>query len=301
MSENCRYPSTEKNYNRSDTLRRSGVHLSASRPYFSTKALSFLMLISFLVAASIQLLTTDDLLEPLLEKRVHTSAAEEEFWGSNSRYRGRMKHVEPSGQNSSQPFFDFPLTAFVLAGGRSSRMGRDKALLKLGDGYLIDYPIRVLRQVTQDVRIIGDPRKYGFLDFPVIPDCVESRGPISGIYSALRASPSLFSLIMGCDMPKICSSFIRLLMTKASLGDAVMMKFDDGLIEPLCSLYSKACLTAIEENFRRQQYKISDVFGSVTVTYISEAEICRLGLSREIFTNVNTWEDWERLQTENPR
>src|SRR5262245_6166224 len=173
-------------------------------------------------------------------------------------------------------------------------MGQDKALLKLHDGYLIDWPIRVLRQVTQDVRIVGDPRKYGFLDLPVIPDCVESRGPISGIYSALRASSSFFNLIMGCDMPKISSSFIRLLLAKTSLGDAVMMKFDDGLVEPLCSLYSKSCLRAIEENFGRQQYKISEVFRNVTVAYVSEAEICGQGLSREIFTNVNTTEDWEK-------
>src|SRR5215831_10113138 len=134
------------------------------------------MLISLLVAASIQLLINDHLLDLLLKKGLHTSSAK--------AISVRMRNVEPNDQNSSQQFFDFPLTAFVLAGGRSSRMGQDKALLKLRDGYLIDYPIRVLRQVTQDIRIIGDPRKYGFLDFPVIPDCVESRGPISGIYSA---------------------------------------------------------------------------------------------------------------------
>jgi molybdopterin-guanine dinucleotide biosynthesis protein A len=196
---------------------------------------------------------------------------------------------------------DFPLTAFVLAGGRSSRMGQDKALLKLHDGYLIDHPIKVLRQVTPDVRIIGDPQKYGFLDLPVTPDCIESRGPLSGIYSALKASPSFFSIVVGCDMPKVSLSFLKLLLAKTSLGDAVMMKFDDGLVEPLCSVYSKGCLQAIEESFRRQQYKISQVFRSITVAYVLEAEISGLGLSREIFTNVNTTEDWEKLQAENPR
>lgn len=195
---------------------------------------------------------------------------------------------------------DFPLTAFVLAGGRSSRMGEDKALLRLRDGYLIDYPIRVLQQVTQDVRIVGDPQRYGFLDLPVIPDCVESRGPLSGIYSALKTSPSFLNLIVGCDMPKVSIGFLQLLLAKASHGDAVMMKFNDGLVEPLCSVYSKTCLQVIEENFTRRQYKISDIFRSIAVTYVSEAEIFGLGLSREIFTNVNTLEDWEKLQTENP-
>jgi molybdopterin-guanine dinucleotide biosynthesis protein A len=196
---------------------------------------------------------------------------------------------------------DFPLTAFVLAGGRSSRMGKDKALLKLHNSYLIDYPIKALQQLTADVRIVGDPEKYGFLKLPVIPDCIESEGPLSGIYSALKASSSLLNLIVGCDMPRISLSFLKLLLGKTLLGDAVMMKFDDGFCEPLCSLYSKACLQVIEENFRQHQYKISEVFSSLKVAYVSEEEITTLGLSREIFTNVNTPEDWERLRAENRR
>jgi molybdenum cofactor guanylyltransferase len=196
--------------------------------------------------------------------------------------------------------FDFPLAAFVLAGGRSTRMGRNKALLQFADGYLIDYPIHVLRQVTSDVRIIGDPETYSFLGLPVIPDCIEPRGPLSGIYSALKASPSLYNLIVGCDMPRISSRFLQLLLAKVSLGDAVMMKFDDGLVEPLCSLYSKDCLQAIQENFSRREYKISEVLRGLKVAYVSESEIFQLGLSREIFTNVNTPEDWEKLQAENP-
>lgn len=196
---------------------------------------------------------------------------------------------------------DFPLTAFVLAGGKSSRMGTDKALLKLHNGYLIDCPIKALQQLTADVRIVGDPHKYGFLKLPVIPDSIESKGPLSGIYSALKASSSFFNLIVGCDMPGISLSFLKLLLGKTRLGDAVMMKFDDGFCEPLCSLYSKACLPAIEENFMQHQYKISQVFSSLRVAYVSEGEIARLGLSREIFTNVNTPADWERVQAENRR
>jgi molybdopterin-guanine dinucleotide biosynthesis protein A len=219
-----------------------------------------------------------------------------------SRYRFDSVVTRGIMSDTGETFIvDFPLTAFVLAGGRSTRMRQDKALLKLHDDCLIDYPIRALQQLTPDVRIIGDPQKYGFLKLPAIPDCIESRGPLSGIYSALKVSPSFFNLIVGCDMPRVSLSFLKLLLGRTALGDAVMMKFDDGLVEPLCSVYSKACLQAIEENFRRQQYKISEVLKSVKVAYVSEGEIAGLGLSREIFTNVNTPEDWERLQIENPR
>ena len=95
---------------------------------------------------------------------------------------------------------NFPLTGFVLAGGKSSRMGKDKALIRLHDRYLIHYPIQVLQQLTTDVRIIGDPSRYGFLGLPVVSDCTKSSGPLSGIYTALKTSPSFFNLIVGCDM-----------------------------------------------------------------------------------------------------
>jgi molybdenum cofactor guanylyltransferase len=198
------------------------------------------------------------------------------------------------------PVLDSPLTAFVLAGGRSSRMGKDKALLPVRNRYLIQNPIQVLRRITADVRIIGDPKKYGFLKLPVTPDCIEPRGPLTGIYTALRASPSFFNLIVGCDMPRISLRFLRLLLAKVGWGDVVMMKFDDGLVEPLCALYSQACLTAIEENLRRHRYKISDLFSSVQVEYVLERDIGKLGLTRDIFTNINTPKDWETWEAKNP-
>jgi len=201
---------------------------------------------------------------------------------------------------SESPAFDFPLTGFVLAGGKSSRMGRDKALLFLRDRYLIQYPIQVLHHVTADVRIIGDPKKYDFLELPVIADCAESKGPLTGIYTALRVSGSSFNLIVGCDMPKISLRFLHLLLAKTGHAEVVIMKFDDGLVEPLCALYSQGCLPAIEENFRQHRYKISDLFSIVEVEYVLESEIRKLGLTRDIFTNINTMEDWETWEAENP-
>jgi molybdopterin-guanine dinucleotide biosynthesis protein A len=189
----------------------------------------------------------------------------------------------------------FPVTAFVLAGGRSSRMGQDKAFIKLDDAYLIEYPIRVLRQLTNDVRIIGDPNKYAFLGLPVTADCGESKGPLTGIYTALRTSSTLSNLVLACDMPLISLEYFQLLLKKAPPADVVAMRFDDGFLEPLCSIYSTTCLKAIEQNLQRQEYKISELLKRVRVSYVSEAEIGCLGLSREIFTNVNTPEEFGRV------
>src|SRR5207247_8273774 len=132
--------------------------------------------------------------------------------------------------------------------GRSSRMGQDKAFIKLDDAYLIEYPIRVLRQLTNDVRIIGDPNKYAFLGLPVTADCGESKGPLTGIYTALRTSSTLSNLVLACDMPLMRLEFLQLLLKKAPLADVVAMIFDDGILSPLCSIYLFTYLLTIDPN-----------------------------------------------------
>jgi molybdenum cofactor guanylyltransferase len=193
-----------------------------------------------------------------------------------------------------------PVTAFVLAGGKSSRMGEDKALLKFKGAYLVEHAISVLRQVTDRVRIIGNPQKYGFLGYAVIPDRTESRGPLTGIYTALTASETWLNIVLACDMPLVRAEFFRLLLKKASQADAVVMRFEDGFVEPLCSVYASTCLPAVKENLERQKLKISDLFSQLKVKYVSEAEIRRLGLDSQMFTNINTPDEFEGLLLRNP-
>lgn len=174
-------------------------------------------------------------------------------------------------------------------------MGEDKALLRLGGQYLISRPIQALRTLFEDVRIIGDPERHAGLGLPVISDCVESLGPLSGIYTALENCRTSRALVVACDMPLVRSEFFLLLLQKPREADAVVMQFDDGFLEPLCSLYSRRCLPAIEACLAAGRLKVSNFFEQVNVTYIGERELDREGLSRSIFANVNTREEFERL------
>ena len=88
-------------------------------------------------------------------------------------------------------------TAFILAGGKSSRMGTDKALLNYRGECLIRYPIRLFQQLSPDVRIIGDPSRYAVFGFPVIAYCVPSPGPLRGIYPGLISSTTQYNLFRG--------------------------------------------------------------------------------------------------------
>ena len=119
-----------------------------------------------------------------------------------------------------------PIAAFVLAGGRSSRMQQDKALLRFRDRYLIEYAIDVLQQITADVRIIGDPLKYQFLKWPVVPDRVVSHGPLCGIYTGLKISAYKYNLFLACDMPLMKPEFFQLLLGRIGEADAAAMRAD---------------------------------------------------------------------------
>ena len=189
-----------------------------------------------------------------------------------------------------------PITAFILAGGQSCRMGADKALLSYRNEPLIQYPIRVCQSFTNDVRIIGEPARYACFGLPVIPDSGESFGPLSGIHTALQHSPTRFSSITACDMPLMPLEFFRLMLRKLPGPDAVVMRFNDGAVEPLCGIYSTSCLVATEQNLANGRLKITDLLSQIAVQYVGEEELQEHGLSRKIFTNVNTPDDLKQLE-----
>jgi len=195
------------------------------------------------------------------------------------------------------PGFSGPISAFVLAGGKSSRMKQDKALLRFRDRYLIEYPIDVLQQLTADVRIIGDPLRYGFLKLPVVADQVESNGPLSGIYTGLNVSDSRYSLFLACDMPFMQAEFFRLLLERIGEADAAVIRLKDGKVEPLAAIYSKTGLPAIEGNMVSGYFKITDFLDQIRVAYLEEDGLSGIGLSDRIFANVNTPKDLLLLES----
>lgn len=187
-----------------------------------------------------------------------------------------------------------PFTGYVLAGGKSARMGRDKALLEMGGQPLILSAVNLLKALTDRVVILGPAERYGFLGVPVLPDLVPSRGPLSAIYTGLEHSERDVNLFLACDMPLMEGTFLRLLVERARLADAVLMRLDDGSLEPLCAVYNRSCLAAVKANYERQRFKLSDLFPGLRTQYLGEADLRDLGLDRRIFTNLNTRADLER-------
>jgi molybdopterin-guanine dinucleotide biosynthesis protein A len=175
-------------------------------------------------------------------------------------------------------------------------MGTDKAFLSYHNEPLIRCSIRICQSVTTDVRIIGEPARYACFGLPVIPDRGESLGPLTGIHTALLHSTARHCSIIACDMPLMSPEFFRLMLLKLPGPDAVVMRFDDGATEPLCSIYSSTCLPVTEQNLANGKLKVTDLLSQVAVAYITEEELRAQGISRKIFTNVNTPDDLKRLE-----
>ena len=106
------------------------------------------------------------------------------------------------------------MTGIILAGGKSTRIGKDKALLKISREYLIKLVLERLKSVFKNVLVVtGDPSRYKFLKVPVIKDAVYQKGPLGGIYTGLLYSKDDYNFICGCDMPFLNSNLLNFILT----------------------------------------------------------------------------------------
>ena len=167
-------------------------------------------------------------------------------------------------------------------------MGRDKALIEIGGRPLIQSAVSLLKALTDRVAILGPSERYGFLGVPVVPDLVPSRGPLSALYTGLERSGTDVNLFLACDMPLMRGAFLKTLVERAPLADAVLMQLGDGRLEPLCAVYNRSSLPAVKANYESQRFKLSDLFPELRTHYLTEADLQALGLDRRIFTNLNT-------------
>ncbi len=186
--------------------------------------------------------------------------------------------------------------AFVLAGGKSSRMGCDKAFLELGGRSLLQHAIAHACSVTDQVWLVGSREKLeGF--GRVVTDVYAGHGPLAGIHAALQATSSDLNLVLGVDMPFLDRRFLRFLLQQAAGSDAmVTVPRVGGRWQPLCGVYRKAFAELAAESLRQNCNKIDALFARTPVRVIEESELTRLAFDPAMFDNVNTPEDWERAR-----
>ena len=184
---------------------------------------------------------------------------------------------------------------FVLAGGKSSRMGagpgRDKVFLELGGQTLLDRALAVMDTVCDRVAIVGDPAKFTKYDL-VVADIFPGCGPLAGIHAALVHSSAELNLMLAVDMPFVSRELLAFLFATAEKSDAIVTvpRSSKGL-QPLSAVYRREFSTVAEQALRAGKYKIDAAFSSVSVSVIEEGELAAAGFSERSFFNVNTPQD----------
>ncbi len=187
---------------------------------------------------------------------------------------------------------------FVLAGGKSSRMGMntDKAFLDFRGQSLIERALTVMGTVCDRVTIVGDPgrfAKYASSKYvPVVADIFPGCGPLAGIHAALTHSTAELNLMLAVDMPFVSRELLEFLFAAAEPGGAIITvpRTSRGF-QPLCAVYRREFSIAAEQALRAGKYKVDAAFSSVSVRVIEENELALAGFSEQSFFNVNTPQD----------
>ncbi len=190
-----------------------------------------------------------------------------------------------------------PITAFVLAGGRSSRMGRDKALLSLGEQNLLQRALHTAGEVSSRTCIVGSKQLYGTFG-EIIEDIYPGCGPLGGIHAALTSTDTDLNLIISVDMPGMTEDFLRWLLAKsAAQSELIVVPEAAGSLQPLCATYRKAVAGIAEQALQRGEYKVGRLFSQVPTRIIRESEILAAGFSPGLFQNVNTPEEYANCRS----
>jgi molybdopterin-guanine dinucleotide biosynthesis protein A len=183
------------------------------------------------------------------------------------------------------------VAAFILAGGRSTRMGADKAFVALEGRTLLARALDLARSISSDVRIVGDRSKFAPFA-PVVEDIFPGCGPLGGIHAALLASQKEFNVILAVDVPFVSFALLQFLITRARNSDATVTLARAGAYwQPLCAVYRRDFSEAAERALRAGHYKIDPLFDEVAVQGISEEELETAGFTPAIFRNLNTPEE----------
>ncbi len=190
------------------------------------------------------------------------------------------------------------ITGIVLAGGRSSRMGKDKGLCMFRDKPLVAYAIEILKPLCGTLMISANhyPEKYAAFGLPVVPDEISGIGPMGGIYTCLKRSKTRHNLVLSCDTPFVSGEVFRLLLREAGKNyQVVCPAHETFLIEPLSAYYNTNILGELEKAIAQNEFKMMRFFQRIRFRSVPVDR--QLSFFHEyLFLNLNTPEDMEKAE-----
>ena len=192
------------------------------------------------------------------------------------------------------------ITGIVLAGGKSSRLGREKALERIGGKRLIKRVVDTLVPISYEVLVVTSNEQFeniSSLDLKArtIIDIYPGKAAFGGIYTGLMGASTQFGLVVACDMPFLNSDLLSYLIQIASGFDIVIPKVK-GKIEPLHAVYSRNCLANIKQLIENSVLQILELLDLVKTRYVGDKEVDKFDPEHLSFLNINTQEDMRRVE-----
>lgn len=195
-----------------------------------------------------------------------------------------------------KPKFKYPadeMTGAVLAGGRSSRMGRDKGLMKIDGITLTERTWRLLREVCPQAIIIANRSGYENLGAEVHKDLIPEKGPMGGIYTALQKAETPFVLTLACDMPFVDARMLNYIIRHAEPKYDAVVPVHKSTPQPLCAVYQKTCLPRVEEMLNEGNYKLQYML-AIAHTLFLTIDKKEDWYNPNLFMNINTQGDFQK-------
>lgn len=201
----------------------------------------------------------------------------------------------PKHISKAVKFFPMPdVEGFILVGGESSRMGRDKSRLLLGGRTFVERAAVALRAIAPRVSVVSARDSDAAFGLPLVRDVFVGAGALGGLHAALSACVARWAAVVSCDLPLVTGElFERLASLREPVSDAVAPRQADGRAQPLCALYARdACLRAAERLLRAGELRPRVLLAGVRTRWVGPAELADLPGSARFFTNVNTLTDY---------
>ena len=189
------------------------------------------------------------------------------------------------------------MTGVILAGGKSHRMGRNKAFLSINGRTIIERTVAIFEELFPErILVTNAPTEYLHLDLRIVTDLVPKKGALGGIYTGLFYASSQHIFVVACDMPFLNKGVIDYMVSSVEEFDVVVPRAGDGL-QPLHAIYSKRCGSKIEALMASDDLKITKFYRKVKVREINTEEILAFDPKQSQFLNINTPEDLKAVMS----
>jgi molybdenum cofactor guanylyltransferase len=185
------------------------------------------------------------------------------------------------------------VSCIILAGGKSSRLGRNKVAEKLGDKSLLERVVACLASLEAEIILVvardsALPQLDNYPGLRIVEDIYEGKGSLGGTFTGVSVSKTFKNLVVACDMPFLNIDLLRYMVDESDNYDVVIPRTEEGILEPLHAVYTKNCLTPMEYLIKQNRLSILELFPMVKVKYVDSSQINRFDLKHLSFFNINT-------------